>query len=202
MVLLSTAYFPPIEYLFHFIMNENVWIEAHENFVKQTYRNRCHIASANGLLALSIPLLHEGNKTLVSEKKISYAEPWQGKHWRAVESAYSSSPYFEYFETEIRDVIFSEHEKLIDLTSASLRVMLSILRIKKELLFTEEYFHPSPELVDLRNSIHPRQESKLNFPDYYQVFKEKNGFIANLSSLDLIFNEGLKCVDYLQSIRG
>jgi hypothetical protein len=196
MILLSTAWFPPVEWMHHFLGNDLVLIEAKENFVKQTYRNRCTIAAANGILSLSIPLQDEGNKTLITEKKISYREGWQAKHWKAIESAYSSSPYFEYFENEIKQVVFSEHEFLFDLNSHSLRAVLQILRLQREIVVTTSY-EALPSALDLRYSISPKEKSSLHFPEYYQVFNRRYGFAENLSMLDLLFNEGLGSVEYL-----
>ena len=98
MILLSTAYLPSINY-FSLLLKEDVLVmEKHEHFVKQTHRNRCVIATPQGPLHLSIPLVNDGNKTSTANKKIAYAENWQAKHWRAIESSYNKSAYFEYFE--------------------------------------------------------------------------------------------------------
>src|SRR5438128_9844321 len=101
-LVLSTAYLPPISYFKQLLNADEVIIERHEHFVKQTYRNRCHIAAANGLLSLSIPLQKLGDKENISGKRISYAEDWQSLHWRSLVSAYKSSPYFEYFEADFK----------------------------------------------------------------------------------------------------
>jgi hypothetical protein len=199
MILLSTAWFPPLEWMHHFLSTDTVFIEAHENFVKQSYRNRCTISAANGPLALSIPLQNEGNKTLITEKKISYAEGWQAKHWRAIESAYSNSPYFEYFEDAIKTVVFSEHEFLFKLNKHSVQSVLDILRIKKDILSSSAFEAPG-HAMDLRYSISPKEKSALHFPEYYQVFSDKKGFIANLSILDLLFHEGLGAAEYLKKL--
>ena len=105
-VLLPTAYLPPIHYFSLLLKSETVFIEQHEHFVKQTYRSRCDILSSNGILSLSIPLQKKGDKELISEKRISYAEEWQMKHWRAITSAYKNSAYFEYFEDDFKPFYF------------------------------------------------------------------------------------------------
>ena len=101
-VLLSTAYLPNISYLSQVLKYDIVVLEKHEHFVKQTYRNRCEILTSNGKLSLSIPLVKQADKELISDKKISYAEDWQKQHWRAITSAYKNSPYFEFFEDEFK----------------------------------------------------------------------------------------------------
>lgn len=200
MILLSTAYFPPIEYMHYLLKGEKVYIETHEYFVKQTFRNRCTIASANGVLHLSIPLINEGNKTIITEKKISYSENWQAKHWRAIESAYNSSPYFEFFEEEIKSVILKEHEFLFELNKNSLKSMLDILRIRVDISYTTEYKNTPENCTDLRSVISPKEKSRKIFPAYYQPFSERNGFIENTSTLDLLFNEGLGALTYLRKL--
>lgn len=196
MKILQTAYFPPIEWFFHLMGRDGALIEVHENFIKQTYRNRCRILSSNGKLDLVIPVINDGSKTLITEKKISYAEQWQIKHWRAIESAYKNSPYFEYFEEEIKNVLMEREENLFLFNKKLIDCIFKILRVKFELRETEEYYKLDAR-EDLRVLIDPKVKDNLSFPEYYQVFKHKTGFVPNLSVLDLLFNEGLGTIDYL-----
>jgi hypothetical protein len=196
-VLLPTAFLPNTAY-FSLLLNENsIYIDVHEYFVKQTIRNRCVIVSSNGPLNLSIPLVNSGNKTLTGLKKISYAENWQLKHWRAIESAYHNSPYFEFFEEEIKTSFFTKQELLIDYNQQLKRTIFSILRKSININFTESY------QVNSKNDF--RNEKKINhivshFPPYYQVFQNSIGFIPNPSILDLLFNEGLHSISYLSKL--
>lgn len=190
-VLLSTSYLPPIPY-FTILLNNLPVIEQHEHFIKQTYRNRCDILSSNGVLSLSIPLQKLADKEIISEKKISYKEPWQIKHWRAITSAYKNSAYFEYFEDEFKPFYFEKHEFLLEYNTALTKLILHILRQKKELQFTNE-FHKTFDGLDLRT----QQPETQNPKPYYQVFGNKFGFTPNLSVIDLLFNKGLESVDYL-----
>ena len=191
-VLLSTAYLPPVNYFSALLKSDKVFIEQHEHFVKQTYRNRCEILSSNGLLNLSIPLRKLADKEIISQKRISYKEPWQIKHWRAITSAYKNSAYFEYFEDEFKPFYFEEHEFLLEYNTALTKLILHILRQKKEINFTNE-FHKTFSGLDLRN----QQRETPNPKPYYQVFGTKHGFTPNLSVIDLLFNKGLESVDYL-----
>lgn len=193
MKLLSTAYFPDVAYFSVLMKEEAVLMEKHEHFIKQTTRNRCVIATTQGPLHLSIPLINEGNKTSITNKKIAYTENWQAKHWRAIESSYNKSAYFEYFEEDLKNILLKKHELLFDLNLELIQHLLHILRLKREILFTSEY-HASGDFVDLRDEA---ALGKMNFPPYYQVFKDKTGFLPNMSVLDLIFNEGLRAKDYL-----
>jgi hypothetical protein len=195
-VLLSTAYLPNTEYFTCLLNQDPVIIEAHEHFQKQSYRNRCEILSANGKLNLSIPLQKNADKELITEKKISYAENWQMQHWRAITSAYKNTPYFEFFEDEFKPFYFEQHEFLFDFNTKVVRTILNILRIKKKIRFTSE-FQTGSQLNDLRDFIHPKNVSKMEFKPYKQVFGEKFGFVPNLSVIDLLFNQGLKSKDYL-----
>lgn len=192
--LLPTAYLPPIHYFSVLLKSETVFIEQYEHFIKQTYRNRCEILSSNGPLSLTIPLQKQADKEIISQKKISYSEPWQIKHWRAITSAYKNSAYFEYFEDEFKPFYFEEHEFLMEYNMALIKLILHILRQKKELQFTAE-FQKNFEGIDLRESL--TQKPGTGNPQYYQVFGDKFGFTPHLSVIDLLFNKGLESVDYL-----
>jgi hypothetical protein len=196
-VLLSTAYLPNVHYLSQLINCDTIVIEKHENFVKQTYRNRCDIVTANGKLSLSIPLIKQGDKELISEKKISYAEDWQKKHWRTIVSAYKNSPYFEFFEDEFKPFYENQFEFLLDYNTQLLQTILHILRVKKQIEFTQRFELNPPEVIDFRNlSDISKSESKLK--PYYQVFADKIGFTPNVSCLDALFNIGLDTIDTCQ----
>ena len=193
-VLLPTAYLPPINYFSALLKTKTVLIEQHEHFIKQTYRNRCEILSSNGKLSLSIPLQKNGDKEIISKKKISYTEPWQLKHWRAITSAYKNSAYFEYFEDEFKPFYFEKHEFLIEYNTKLTQLILNIIRLKKELNFTTEYKKKFPG-IDFRETLNMKPETSSH--NYFQVFGDKFGFTSNLSVIDLLFNKGLETVDYL-----
>jgi hypothetical protein len=196
-VLLSTAYLPSVHYLSQVINCDTIVIEKHEHFVKQTYRNRCDIVTANGKLSLSIPLIKQGDKELISDKKISYAEDWQKQHWRTIVSAYKNSPYFEFFEDEFKPFYENQFEFLLDYNTQLLQTILHILRVKKQIQFTQSFELNPPEVIDFRNlSDIAKSESKLK--SYYQVFADKIGFTPNVSCLDALFNIGLDTIDTCQ----
>lgn len=201
-ILVSTAYWPSLEYFYYVLSAENIFIEKYENYEKQSYRNRCRIITANGPLELIIPV--EKRCTNISDVRISYKEKWQKNHWRAIESAYSNSAYFEYFESEIRSFYTEPEEFLFDYNTKQLKKIFRILRIQKELHFTSEYKKEHSDLMDLRNTLHPKTDAysserirKKLEKRYYQVFEQKFGFRENLSILDLLFHLGLKTPDYL-----
>ena len=149
-ILLSTAYLPPVFYLKQILQHDTIIIEKKENFIKQTYRNRCDMVSANGLISLSIPLVKQTNKELISEKRISYSENWQQQHWRTLVSAYKNSPYFDFFEHEFKPFYENKYEYLFEYNLQLLETILKILRVKKTILFTEEYQLTPTNVIDYR----------------------------------------------------
>ena len=196
-VLLSTAYLPNVHYLSQVINFDTIVIEKHENFVKQTYRNRCDIATASGKLSLSIPLIKQADKELISDQKISYAEDWQKQHWRTIVSAYKNSPYFEFFEDEFKPFYENQFEFLLDYNTQLLQTILHILRVKKQIEFTQTFELNPPQVIDLRN-LSDIEKIDVEVKSYYQVFADKIGFTPNVSCLDALFNIGLNTIDTCQ----
>lgn len=195
-MLLSTAYFPPVEYFQKIVSTDKIFIEKHEHFVKQTYRNRCHIYGANGVLTLSVPLVNPHEKTLISEKKIAYTEKWQHQHWRSIESSYRNSPYFIYYEDTLKVFYENRFQFLFEYNTEILKTLLRLLKIKTEIYFSERFEKENAN--DFRNSISPKFEiEEKKFKPYTQVFSDKHGFKPNLSILDLLFNKGPQAVEFL-----
>ena len=197
-VLLATAYLPNINYLSQVLNYDLVVLEKHEYFVKQTYRNRCEILTSNGKLSLSIPLVKQADKELISDKKISYAEDWQKQHWRAITSAYKNSPYFEFFEDEFRPFYENKYELLFDFNTQLLQTILHILRVKKQIKFSREFELTPTDCKDLRALSDLNNSFDFSIKPYYQVFADKEGFTANLSCLDALFNIGLNTINTCQ----
>lgn len=193
----SCCYLPPIEYFFYLINCENAIIDIHENFVKQTFRNRTSILSPNGKLDLVIPLLKKGKQSKIKNIKIAYYENWKKTHWKSIESAYRNSPYFEYYEDDFRPFFMEKkQDSLIDFNLQLLSKIIEILDIDVELKKSDSYISNEDSIVDYR-TISPKKNNNLIFDEYIQVFSNKTGFITNLSILDLIFNEGPNAKNYL-----
>jgi hypothetical protein len=194
--LLPTAYFGPISYYAILLQHPNCTIELHEHFVKQSIRNRCNIYGANGTLQLTIPKQRKGsNKTIIKEIQISYKQDWQKQHWTAIQSAYNSSPYFEYYKDELQPLFEEKEEYLTSFNNKLQIVLLSILQEGEKIKTTTEYLHQG-DFSDLRNYNWKIEKQE----KYDQVFMEKQGFIPNLSILDLLFNLGPESADYLNNV--
>jgi hypothetical protein len=198
--LLATAYFPPICYFSLISRKENILIEKEENYLKQTYRNRCLILASNGPTSMIVPVLTAGNtKTPVKDIRIDYSKRWQQVHLRALISSYKSSAYFEYYFEDIEKVITRKPKFLLDLNGYSLETLMKITGIEKKILYTG-YFEPvAKNDWDFRYQISPKKEEPgFSFSkEYYQVFSNKFGFVSGLSTLDLIFNTGPDSCNYL-----
>ncbi len=195
-ILISTAYCPNIEYFRCITSAQKIIIEQYESFPKQTFRNRCTIYSANGVLSLYVPL-HKNNGEKTSDVRIAYTESWMLKHWRAIESAYNSSPYFLYYKDEFRDILFKKYERLLDLNTEILHFLLKKLKLNKDIQFSADFRKPQDEVFDFRYRFSPKTEPQGCFKEYYQVFEEKSGFQPNLSMLDLLFNEGPQAIHFV-----
>jgi hypothetical protein len=202
--LLSTAYWPNLHYFYYLLHSEKICIEAYEYYQKQSYRNRCEILTANGPLKLSIPVKHLAHKELTKDIEISYKENWQVKHWRAIVSAYKNSPYFEHFEDELKTIYSKQVKFLLDYNTQQLDLLFKIMRIKKDIYLSSNYAEASFELIDQRERIHPKLDTgsdsvvaEILQKPYYQTFEAKMAFVPNRSTLDLLFNTGIDCLDYL-----
>jgi len=197
-ILVSSAYFPPIEY-FSLISNANeVEIEKEENYIKQSYRNRCYILSAHGTQMLSVPVyLGSIHKTLIKDIKIDFSKRWQQVHLRAIKASYNSSPYYEFY-TEIFDkIILQNHVFLLDLNMELTIAVLKLLKISSTLSYTTAFKPIGSIENDFRYKIAPKKESHFQGKEYIQVFNNDNNFASGLSILDLIFNIGPDSGSYL-----
>jgi len=196
-----SLYLAPIEYYFHLINSENAVIDIYENFVKQTYRNRCCILSPNGVQNLTVPLVNARKRKLIKNMKISYDDNWRKIHWKSLEAAYRSSPYFEYYEDEFHPFYHkNKYDLLIDFNGDLQHKIIELLNIDVKTQHTEHYIENVSTENDYRNVFSPKLEAKLNFTPYIQVFSDRNGFNSNMSILDLLFNEGPNTVNYIKNL--
>jgi len=192
LALFPLFYLPPVAYFSKLKEhNFNITIEKHEHFIKQTYRNRVKIASPDGILDLTIPVV-KGSKvhTPVKDVKISYDFKWQRLHWLSMQTCYRSSAYFEYYEDGLAYFYEKKFDFLFDYNLELLHWLFKQLKINAQINFSDEYFKELTEGVDLRNSFAKNENNLVETKNYFQVFSDRNEFIPNLSIVDLLFNQG------------
>ena len=190
--ILSSLYLAPVEYYSYLFRSEFIVIEINDNYQKQSYRNRCALAGANGPLSISIPIVKpDKDNSKMKDIRIADHGNWRHLHWNAILSAYNSTPYFQYFEDDFRPFYERKIEFIHDFNEELRQLICRFIGINKDVRYTETYINEEIEgYIDLREKIHPKKESDFKTEPYYQIFASKYGFINNLSILDLLFNMG------------
>ncbi len=203
-IVIHPTYFPGILAMSKMIFTDKLVFEVNDFYEKQTYRTRMHILSPNGKQSLSVPVKHtkSDGKQYYKDVRISYDFDWQKLHWRSLETAYRTSPYFEFYEDDIKPLFFQKEEKLVDYNIKLIQSLWDLLEIEKDFDLTTEYKKEYPSFCDLRNLKEAKKDPVITnkFPAYTQVFSNKFPFIPNLSFLDLLFMEGPNSLDYLEQI--
>ncbi len=206
--LLQTTYFGPIQWYQKLYRYDQTLIEQYDSYQKQTYRNRCVIATANGLQALTVPVEHNVQRSTFSvqckDLRISDHNQWRRVHWNALQSAYSESPFFDYYADDIRPFFEKKYEFLVDFNEAIRQTVCDLLDIQPKVEYTSSFlspltshFSPLDDFREVINAKHPQADADFQPRRYWQVFEGKHGFQANLSILDLLFNMGNEAVFYL-----
>jgi hypothetical protein len=203
--LLQTTYFGPIQWYQKLCRYDQTLIEQYDSYQKQTYRNRCVIATANGLQALTVPVEHDtlNNKNeilKVKDLRISDHNNWRRIHWNALQSAYNESPFFDYYADDIRPFFEKKYEFLVDFNEAIRQTVCNLLDIHPQVSYTTDFSRQPSDIDDYReviNAKHPQADADFQPRRYWQVFEGKHGFQSNLSILDLLFNMGNEAVFYL-----
>ena len=198
MILHPTFFAPIIQYV-ALASGKPVLFEMQDNFQKQTYRNRCYIYGANGKQLLSVPVVHAHGKgrQKTRDVRIDNSFRWQVNMLRSLEASYRSSPFFEFYEDDIRPIFEKKHEFLIDMNLASIEVVNECLGLDVDYLSTEKYQIDGYE-NDFRYLVNAKSKQVFEMRSYTQVFENKHGFLGNLSVLDLLFNEGTNALHYLE----
>ena len=179
---------------------KEVIFETHDNYQKQTYRNRAYIAHSNGKLLLSVPVKHakDGSRQKMAEVEVENEFPWQAHHWKSIQSAYRTSPFFEFYEDDLKELFTKPVTCLLEHNVRIHEILCDLLGLTVATSYTRSYEKNSKH-IDLRNLINVKKEPKYPLQPYIQVLEENHGFLPNLSVLDLLFNEGTNALNYLES---
>lgn len=189
-IILTTAYLPTIEYFALIAQSEVFCLEAAESFQKQSYRNRGYIMTANGVQQLIVPTLHSTQRSCIRDVRIDYKGRWQAEHWRAIETAYSGTPYFLYFRDFFAPFYENHYEFLFDFNLEITEMLLKLFKIKKSPVFTEDFQKEYEKGNDYRNLVHPKKEPLFVPTPYHQIFDDKLPFTWGVSVIDYLFNTG------------
>lgn len=199
-IIVHPTYFPSIAHFVVMAKASKVVFEVKDNYQKQTYRNRSYIYGANGRLLLNVPVKHSHkNRQKYKEIRIANEEDWQSLNWKSIQSAYRSSPFFEFYEAEFLPLFEKKYKFLLDHNFECLQLLLNCLEMDLNYSTTSNITEDIPSPIDYRLLTNARKETTFKFEEYTQVFMGKFGFMNNLSILDLLFNEGTSALSYLQS---
>jgi len=200
-LLIELQLFPSLQYLSKW-QGFSVILEGEEHYRKGSFRNRYHLATAQGPLALSVPLEKGKHQQLpVREVKIDYKKDWPKQHWRTIETAYGKAPFFDYYGEDLRAILESRPSHLFELNWAALQFLLEHFQLGQP-SFSQQFSHQFEEGLDFRNQIRPQQQAKTQDPylaliPYPQLFEDRLGFLPYLSALDLLFCMGPEAPYYL-----
>jgi len=201
-ILLHPSYFPSIVQMAVIAQSKHVVFETDDNYQKQTYRNRAFIAHSNGKLLLNIPIQHskDGTKLKTKEVYVENSFPWQYHHLKSIQTAYRSSPFYEYYEDEINPLFTEKVGSLFEHNLKIYQLLSDLIEIETSVSYSKEYIK-EPEETDFRYLINAKAKLNVSFPPYHQVLEENHGFLPNLSILDLLFNEGPNTITYLKELK-
>ena len=201
--ILSTAYWGNIRYYTELLAGNTV-IDLNEHYVKQSYRNRCELLTANGSAQLIVPVLQpSGTKTPTGALRIDPSKHWQHQHWQTILSAYRGAAYFDHYADRIRALYEQPYECLCELNKATLHIASTMLGVALHPAYAEQYIEASLDDRDLRNALSDKPRLHRNDPHfrpepYYQVFSDRRAFVPNLSILDLLLCEGPNAIEVLR----
>ncbi|MCP4437491.1 MAG: WbqC family protein [Aureispira sp.] len=203
-ILIELQYLGTIQYYSKLIHYPKVYLEQHENYRKGSFRNRCHISTANGVLGLSIPLLKGKNQQMnIQTVQIDNRLAWQVQHWRSIRTAYGNSPFFEFYEQDLYSLYAKKYDLLFNFCFDLQKLIIQLLSLSPNIELTAEFWHNPPDnILDFRHKIRPSSyqdglDPHFEAATYPQVFEDRHGFVPNLSILDLLFCAGPESYNYL-----
>lgn len=200
--LIEAHYLPSIAYFTAILPAKEILLERYEHFEKQTYRNRCRIKTANGVVQLTAPITSKHGKVMISDVRLDYTQKWLNNHWRTVQSAYGKAPFFEYYADDLHSILFKRASFLYDLNYMLLSMCLRWLKLDMPVKETEYYRQTaSGDVLNLRSALAPKKLEQC-YQFYYPVMYNQvfgNTFVENLSLIDLIFCEGPGAMKIVQA---
>ncbi|MGI9546773.1 MAG: WbqC family protein [Flavobacteriaceae bacterium] len=202
-ILLHPTYFPGIVTFAALVQNNVSW-EVWDNYQKQTYRNRCYICTDQGRHMLNIPIKHTAvnqGRQLYRDVKIDKDYPWQRVHWKSLQIAYRSSPFFEFFEEDLLPLFTADFKFLMDFNFSTIETICDCLQIQMPAARTKKYEDTVISMKDARFLVQAKEDHPQRYKKYTQVFQQKHGFVENLSILDLLFNEGNAALAFLEQLK-
>lgn len=198
-ILLHPAYFPSIETMAYIAQADKVIWETEDNYQKQTYRNRAYIAHSNGALLLNIPILHKKGERQKTRDVLTVQDfSWQKQHLKSLQTAYRTSPFFEYYEDDLLELFTQQATNLMDHNFRIFEILCDLIGLETEISKTTSY-KKDTNFMDFRFLVDAKRENQFQNQPYTQVLEEHHGFLPNLSILDLLFNEGTNTLNYLQN---
>ena len=202
-LLLHPTYFPSVRTFASLVQNDVIW-EVEDNYQKQTYRNRCYICNDQGKHILSIPIKHVGGdqgRQKYKDVRLENEYQWQRQHWRTLQTAYRTSPFFEYYEDEIAPLFEKKYDFLMDFNFKTIEVVHNCLQIEMPTERTQNFqVHLPRNILNARFLVSSKNEQEFEQEEYVQVFGDRHRFVKNTSILDLLFNEGTNVLSYLKSV--
>ena len=194
-ILLYPTYFPSISHYVAMLQASSITFEVEDNFQKQTNRNRMYIYSPNGVQLLNIPIKHSKEAhQKYKDVRIENDFGWQKNHFKSLEAAYRTSPFFEYFEDDFIKLYSKKEKFLVDFNIKCIKLISNLLDLDLDYKISSEYVEKTNDIIDLRDLSNARKQKTIETPKYIQVFESKHGYLNNLSILDLIFSEGTNSV--------
>lgn len=197
------SYFGPIDQYVSLLDEDEIILEKQDHYQKQTYRTRQYIYGANGSLLLNIPIKHRKDavgRQFYKDVKIENNFKWQQLHWRSIQTAYRTSPFFEFYEDDFISLYEKPADFLFDFNLKCMQTVIEALGLSIDFKMTDEYnksYENHSDIIDERSYIISKREALQDLKPYHQVFQEKYGFKENLSILDLLFNLGPSAQTYL-----
>lgn len=201
-LLIELQYWPCLDYCTGLAIHELIWIEAYEQYQKQSYRNRCYVLTANKVDCLTVPVVGQTHHQPIRDVRIDNSQHWQERHWRCLQAAYNKSPFFEYYGPEVGEILQKKWTFLFDLNWEVLTICRKWLGLKQPVYLTDWYYkQPETGVFDARSQLNAKNRIANHLFYRPKAYMQNFGpdFVPNLSILDLLFCQGPEARRYVMS---